>query len=111
VEIGKVGSSPNSFKAAKYGKADGYLPLKEQKAEVLWRAIECVIPDVRERAQMKGSIVQIGTPLTHRRYNQRFRGTYGPRNSPNKDIWELQGATTNIKGLLACGDTTFPGTT
>jgi phytoene dehydrogenase-like protein len=24
-------------------------------------------------------------------------------------VWKLGGATTKIKGLLACGDTTFPG--
>ena len=110
VETGKVGASPNTASSASYSRAKGYNELKEQKAEVLWRAIECVIPDVRQRAKRKGSIVQIGTPLTHRRYNQRFRGTYGPSNSPGKDVWALQGATTKIKGLLACGDTTFPGT-
>jgi phytoene dehydrogenase-like protein len=108
-ENGKVGVGPNSAVASKYARSDEYSKLKEQKAEVLWRAIECVIPDVRQRAKQKGSITLIGTPLTHRRYNQRFRGTYGPKNSPGKDVWDLPGATTKIKGLLACGDTTFPG--
>jgi phytoene dehydrogenase-like protein len=109
VDVGKVGISPNTAAASKYAASDGYRALKEQKAEVLWRAVERVIPDVRKRAKQKGSIVLIGTPLTHRRYNQRFRGTYGPSNSPGKDVWELPGAATRIKGLLACGDTTFPG--
>lgn len=108
-ESGKVGTSPNSGKASSYNRADGYKELKERKADVLWRAIECVIPDVRERAKQDGSVVLIGTPLTHRRYNQRFRGTYGPAPSGGKDVWDLPGATTKIKGLLACGDTTFPG--
>ena len=108
-ESGKVGYSPNSGASAKYGKVPGYQALKEEKAEVLWKAIECVIPDVRERAKRKGSVALVGTPLTHRRYNQRFRGTYGPANAPGKDVWELPGATTQIQGLLACGDTTFPG--
>jgi len=109
VENGKVGHSPNSGASAKYGKAPGYQELKEEKAEVLWKALECVIPDVRERAKRRGSVSLEATPLTHRRYNQRFRGTYGPANAPDKDVWELLGATTKIKGLLACGDTTFPG--
>jgi phytoene dehydrogenase-like protein len=109
VDSGKVGTSPNSGAAAKYAKLDGYSKLKEQKAEVLWKAIERVIPDVRQRARRKGSISLVGTPLTHRRYNQRFRGTYGPGTSPGKDVWELPGSTTKIKGLLVCGDTTFPG--
>lgn len=109
VESGKVGSSPNSGAAAQYAKSDGYSDLKERKAEVLWRAIERVIPDVRYRAKRKGSVSIVGTPLTHRRYNQRFRGTYGPGTNPGKNVWELPGPTTKIKGLLACGDTTFPG--
>lgn len=108
-ESGKVGTSPNSGKAAMYNKMGGYKELKEAKAEVLWKAIESVIPDVRERAKKKGSVCLIGTPLTHRRYNQRYRGTYGPGPSPGKDVWELPGSTTDITGLLACGDTTFPG--
>lgn len=109
-ENGKVGSDPNSSTASNYSRESGYQELKEEKAEVLWRAIECVIPDVRERAKRKGSVVLVGTPLTHRRYNQRYRGTYGPAPSDGEDVWKLGGATTKIKGLLACGDTTFPGT-
>ena len=108
-ETGKVGANPNTGVAASYGRSDEYQQLKEQKAEALWKAVERVIPDVRQRAQEKGSIVLIGTPLTHRRYNQRFRGTYGPGPAPGKEIWELRGALTPISNLLACGDTTFPG--
>lgn len=108
-ETGKVGVSPNTAAAVGYKKADGYQKLKDARAEVLWQAIERVIPDVRSRAKKRGSIAMVGTPLTHRRYNQRFRGTYGPAPANGKDIWELGGATTPIKGLLACGDTTFPG--
>jgi phytoene dehydrogenase-like protein len=108
-EIGKVGSSPNSRASKMYSSCIEYKDLKEQKAEVLWKAIECVIPDVRERAKRSGSIAIIGTPLTHRRYNQRFRGTYGPSPGAGKDVWELGGSRTKIEGLLACGDTTFPG--
>ena len=108
-DSGKVGANPNSGAAASYGRSDEYQKLKELKAEALWKALERVIPDVRQRAQEEGSIVLIGTPLTHRRYNQRFRGTYGPGVSPGKDVWELGGALTPISNLLACGDTTFPG--
>lgn len=83
--------------------------LKETKQEALWKAVENVIPDVRERASRKGSIAFVGTPMTHRRYNHRFRGTYGPAPREGKEVWDLYGATTPIKGLLACGDTSFPG--
>lgn len=92
-DSGKVGSDPNSGTAAAYSRIDGYAEFKNQKAEVLWKAVERVIPDVRERAKRKGSVVLIGTPLTHRRYNQRFRGTYGPANVPGKDVWEVRKKT------------------
>jgi phytoene dehydrogenase-like protein len=108
-ETGKVGHSPNSATAVSYKKSSRYSELKDAKAEVLWKAIERVIPDVRQRAEQKGSIAIVGTPLTHRRYNQRFRGTYGPAPSPGKDIWDLAGAKTEIQNLLACGDCCFPG--
>lgn len=108
-ESGKVGESPNAGASSIYARSNEYQTLKEEKAQVLWRAIECVIPDVRERAKRKGSVSLIGTPLTHRRYNQRYKGTYGPSHAPGRDVWELPGATTEIKGLFACGDTTFPG--
>jgi hypothetical protein len=36
----------------------------------------------------------VGSPLTHRRYNQRYKGTYGPGVNPGKEVWELAGATT-----------------
>jgi phytoene dehydrogenase-like protein len=104
-ETGKVGASPNSGVSQTYSIKDGYEELKAQKAEALWKAVECVIPDIRERAKRKGSVVLVGTPLTHRRYNQRYRGTYGPGVNPGKDVWELAGATTPINGLFACGDT------
>jgi phytoene dehydrogenase-like protein len=108
-DSGKVGHGPNTRAAASYAKRDGYGALKEERAQVLWSAVERVIPDIRERAQQKGSVVLTGTPLTHRRYNQRFRGTYGPAPRRGKDVWELAGATTPIKNLLRCGDTCFPG--
>jgi phytoene dehydrogenase-like protein len=108
-ETGKVGASPNSGVAASYGRSEAYQALKLEKSEALWKAVEKVIPDVRVRAEQPGSVVLIGTPLTHRRYNQRYRGTYGPGPAPGKDLWELRGALTPVTNLLACGDTTFPG--
>ncbi|KAL7471001.1 hypothetical protein ACHAXS_011308 [Conticribra weissflogii] len=92
-----------------YKRTKSYKNLKEEKAEALWSALERIVPDIRERAQREGSVVEVGTPLTHRRYNRRFRGTYGPAPAEGKDVWELPGPMTPIEGLLACGDTTFPG--
>ena len=72
-ESGKVGSNPNLSTASKYSQSDEYKELKEKKAEALWRAVEQVIPDVHERAKRRGNVVLIGMPLTHCRYNHRFR--------------------------------------
>jgi len=102
-------SSPSTSKARSYNKNPEYEALKAEKSEALWKAVECVIPDVRKRVKEPGSIELIATPLTHRRYNLRHRGTYGPAPPEGKDVWELVGSTTPIDGLLACGDTCFPG--
>lgn len=85
-DSGKVGASPNSRTAREYNTQEGYEQLKTEKAEALWKAVEFIIPDIRERAAAVGSISIVGTPLTHRRYNQRFRGTYGPAPSPGNDV-------------------------
>lgn len=86
IDSGKLGDNPNSSKSSAYNREPGYDKMKQQKAEALWKAVECVIPDVRKRASAPGAIQIIGTPLTHRRYNQRFRGTYGPAPSKGKDV-------------------------
>ena len=54
-------------------------------------------------------VVLVGSPLTHRRYNQRYKGTYGPGVNPGEEVWKLASATTPIENLYACGDTSFPG--
>jgi phytoene dehydrogenase-like protein len=78
-----------------------YNALKVERAEALWLALEKVIPDIRSRART----TLIGTPLTHARYLRRHRGSYGPALPPN--AWP--GPVTALPGLLACGDSTFPG--
>lgn len=42
--------------------------------QVLWRAVERIIPDIRQRAELSF----VGTPLTHERFLRRHRGSYGP---------------------------------
>jgi phytoene dehydrogenase-like protein len=103
------GYDDGKTEASDYKRSKPYRDLKEEKTEALWMALERIIPDIRERSRRAGSVVEVGTPLTHRRFNRRFRGTYGPAPSDGKDVWELPGPKTPISGLLACGDTTFPG--
>ena len=65
--------------------------------------LEKIIPDIRERAVHQ----QVGTPLTHRRFLNRHRGTYGPAIRAGEASFPFPG--TPIEGLLACGDSCFPG--
>jgi len=80
-----------------------YRAKKAEAAEVLWKAIERQIPDVRERAK----VTLIGTPLTHERFLRRDGGTYGPFLKATDG--QLPGQKTCCDGFLVCGDSTFPG--
>jgi len=77
-----------------------YKQLKEQRSQALWRAIESVIPDVRERVVMD----LVGSPLTHERFLRRPMGTYG---STTEDY--LKDGSTPIPNLVLAGDQIFPG--
>ena len=59
------------------------------------------------RACSAVSDLQVGTPLTHRQYLRRHRGTYGPGIKAGEGTFPFQ--KTQIPGLLSCGDSTFPG--
>ena len=81
-----------------------YESLKEVRSANLWRAVERIIPDIRERCE----VTMVGSPLTHEAFLRREKGTYGP------PIFVKEGETipfckTTIEGLLHCGDSTFPG--
>lgn len=80
-----------------------YAKLKEERSQVLWKAIERTIPDIRKRVD----VVQVGTPLTHERFLRRHRGTYGPALVAGTDIFPT--CHTPIKNLKLCGDSVFPG--
>jgi len=81
-------------------KSTEYQSLKEERSQVLWRAVEAVIPDARSR------VVHdiVGSPLTHERFLRRPRGTYG---SATEDY--LPDGATPIPNLVLCGDGIFPG--
>jgi len=80
-----------------------YKKLKEERSQVLWKAVEKVIPDIRQRVEVE----LVGTPLTHERFNRRHRGSYGPAVIAGEGL--LPGPTSPIPGLMMTGDTTFPG--
>jgi phytoene dehydrogenase-like protein len=77
-----------------------YEKLKQERSEVLWRAIESVIPDVRDRVVLD----LVGSPLTHERFLRRPRGTYG---AATEDY--LKDGSTPFPNLILAGDSIFPG--
>jgi len=87
--------------------SDEYKALKEERSQVLWRAVEKVIPDVRRRAE----ITMVGTPVTQKRFLRRARGTYGGTGwiSEDQDTIPITSASTPLDGLLVVGDSNFPG--
>ncbi|GAB5354622.1 hypothetical protein AAMO2058_000134700 [Amorphochlora amoebiformis] len=80
-----------------------YSKLKEERSQVLWEALERIIPDIRSRVEVE----MVGTPLTHSRFLRRSNGTYGPLLKAGDGM--LPGHTTPIPNLYTCGDSTFPG--
>eukprot|EP00897_Mesotaenium_endlicherianum_P004038 jgi/Mesen1/3662/ME000202S02750 len=98
-----AGNEPYSIWEGMDRKSEEYAKLKAERAEVLWRALERAIPDIRQRTEFE----IIGTPLTHERYLRRTRGTYGPAVKAGKADWP--GPRTEVPGLLVCGDSTMPG--
>lgn len=80
-----------------------YNQLKEERSAFLWKVLEQVIPDIRQRSVH----YQVGTPLTHQRFLQRHRGTYGPAIYAGEASFPFP--NTPIKNLLVCGDSCFPG--
>lgn len=77
-----------------------YKKLKQERAGVLWRAIESVIPDVRDRVVLE----LVGSPKTHERFLRRPNGTYG---AATEDY--LKDGSTPIESLVLAGDGIFPG--
>jgi carotene isomerase len=103
IHVYTPGNEPYKLWAGMDRRSQAYQQLKQERAEVMWQALERVIPDIRERVEL----TLIGTPLTHQRYLRRHHGTYGPAHRAGEALFP--GSTTPLSGLLCCGDSTFPG--
>ncbi len=75
-----------------------YLQQKQIRAEVMWQALERIIPDIRSRCE----VTLVGTPLTHEYFLRRHRGSYGPAIRAGSGVFP--GPKTHLSGLLCCGD-------
>ncbi len=82
---------------------DGYEQRKHERATSLYRALERIIPDIRQRVDLE----LIGTPLTHAGYLRRYQGTYGPGIVAGQGMFPS--CQTPISGLYRVGDSTMPG--
>lgn len=80
-----------------------YEEKKRARSLPLYRALEKVIPDVRDRVVLE----LIGTPLTHSYYLRRYQGTYGPAIAAGEG--RFPSCHTPIPGLYRVGDSTLPG--
>ncbi len=76
---------------------------KKLRSQTLYKALEKVIPDIRQRVVLE----LIGTPLTHSRFLRRHQGTYGPAIAAGKGMFPS--CHTPISGLYRVGDSTLPG--
>jgi phytoene dehydrogenase-like protein len=82
---------------------EAYEQRKKERSQPLFRALERVIPDIRQRLVLE----LIGTPLTHSYYLRRYQGTYGPAIAAGKAMFP--GCQTPLPGLYRVGDSTMPG--
>ena len=89
-----------------YDRGNGaYRNAKEALAESVISRTERILPGLSNAIELK----VLATPLTHQRYLNRFKGSYGPLLKPGQNILQKPQNSTRIKNLFATGDSTFPG--
>lgn len=97
------GNEPYALWQGLSRRSEDYARQKQERCQVLWQALERIIPDIRSRCE----VTLVGTPLTHERFLRRYRGSYGPAIRAGES--KFPGPKTPLPGLLCCGDSTFPG--
>lgn len=103
IHVYTPGNEPYALWQGMDRRSKEYAQQKEARAEVMWKALERIIPEIRDRVE----VTLVGTPLTHERFLRRHRGSYGPAIRAGEGLFP--GAITPLTGLLCCGDSTFPG--
>jgi len=84
-------------------KSEAYRDKKEARSAALWAAVERFIPDIRERAVVD----MVGSPLTHAKFLNRDRGTYGPAYVAG--VQGYPSPKSPVDGLWCVGEGSFPG--
>jgi phytoene dehydrogenase-like protein len=89
-----------------HARANGTLDaLKREYAALMMRSLERVLG-----AGIEPEVFELGTPFTFERYTARYRGLVGgtPQTVGSANLL-ARSHRSGIRGLLLCGDTTFPG--
>ncbi|HHP7230052.1 MAG TPA: phytoene desaturase family protein [Xenococcaceae cyanobacterium] len=103
IHVYTPGNEPYQIWAGIKRNSKAYQEQKQARSQVMWQALERVIPDIRSRCE----VTLVGTPITHQRFLRRHRGSYGPAIEAGQALFPS--ANTSLPGLLCCGDSTFPG--
>ncbi len=74
IHVYTPGNEPYALWQGMNRQTQEYAHQKQVRAEIMWQALERIIPDIRERTE----VTLVGTPLTHERFLRRYRGSYGP---------------------------------
>ncbi len=85
--------------------SSGYRKAKENYAARLLRRTEKILPGLSDAVELR----VLATPLTHERYLNRFKGSYGPLLHPGQNVLRKPQNRTAVGNLYAVGDSTFPG--
>ena len=113
IHVYTAGSEPYDIWEGKDRGSQEYKDFKRERAEILWNAIERIIPDIRSRVEVE----VYASPQTHQRFLRRHRGTYGPALPAGGSLFGFlplpevpqPGVLSPIPKLLRCGDSVFPG--
>ncbi|BAZ44035.1 amine oxidase [Chondrocystis sp. NIES-4102] len=103
IHVYTPGNEPYALWQGLDRRSQAYAQLKQERSQVMWQALERIIPDLRSRCE----VTLVGTPLTHERYLRRHHGSYGPAIAASQGLFP--GSTTPLNGFFCCGDSTFPG--
>ena len=103
IHVYTPGSEPYGLWQHLDRRSKAYEQQKQARSEVMWQALERIIPDVRSRCE----VTLVGTPLTHERFLRRHHGSYGPAIRAGNALFP--GPGTPLDRLFCCGDSTFPG--
>ncbi|ABB23509.1 FAD-dependent oxidoreductase [Pelodictyon luteolum] len=85
--------------------SEAYTRRKQSMEAELMGRLEGLMPGIGSGVKLRVS----ASPLTHERWLNRYKGSYGPLLKPGQNILLKPQNRTALKNLFAVGDSTFPG--